>query len=199
MNAMGIFKPANKSDNKTSVPYVDERFLIAAALLSLIVKHAREKPSLSVPECMKHAGISTNTARNKALQMRVRRLVKKLDMQSVLLTVDDALLAMHGIQPTPVQTQQEAMLERALKAAVLIHLVDTTVHQTPLLTAHECMIHAGIPSIVAEDSTSLLLVRRLTSLLRFDEVVFRVNGILISRKGATTPPDDVQVGSCYSF
>jgi hypothetical protein len=198
MNTLGIFKPANKSD-MTSVPYVDERFLIAAALLSLIVKHAREKPSLSVPECMKHAGISTNLVTNKALQMRVRRIVKKLDLQSVLHAVDDALLVTHEIQPTPVQTQQEAMLVRALKAAVLIHLVDTTVNPTPLLTAYDCMIHAGIPPIVAEDPTSLLLVRRLVSLLRFDEVVFRVNSLLISRKGITTPPDDVQVGACYSF
>lgn len=196
---MGIFKPSKKSDKAVSVPLIDRSLLVAAALLSLIVKSVRDKPSLSVPECMRHAGIPTNVASNKALQMRVRRLVKKLDIQSVLAAVDDTLLVTQGVQHTPVETQQEAVFERALKAAVLIHLIDTSVREKPLLTAYDCMLHSGLAPIVAEDPTSLVLVRRLVSMLDLDDVLFRVDSILASRKGVATPPDEVQVGACYSF
>lgn len=195
---MSIFKSFKNSNGETSTPSVEQSSLIAAALVSLIARHVNAKPRLTVLECMKHAGISTSVASNKALQMRVHRLVTKLHVQSVLAAVDDTLLVMHGIQPAPVETQQEAVLERALKAAVLIHLIDISVRDTPLLTAYDCMIHAGLPPVVAKDPTSLLLVRRLVDLLDLDEVLFRVDEILDSRRGMTTPPDEVQVRASYS-
>ena len=171
---MGVYKPS-KTKNKQSIPPVDANAIKAAALVSVIEKHVHEKPLLTVPGCMRLAGISTNLTNNTSLQMRVRRLARRLDVFNILDAIDNTLLQMHGIRPIPPTSQAEAFYQSALKAAVLIHLIDISARERPILSLYECLIHAGLSPTVAEDSTGQQLVRRLVNLLSFEYILIRID------------------------
>lgn len=180
-------KPSNTArvDKENRIPSVDQDALKAAALISVIETYIRDKPRLTVPECMKLAGIPENVASNKTIQQRVRRLVKKLSIRIVLAAIDDSLLAHHGICPNVVETQEQAFCESALKAAALIHLIDSSAREQTLLSAYDCMLHAGLSPIAAEYPTSQPLLLRLVSLLSLDDVLVRVDSILQGSKSQT--------------
>jgi len=191
---MGVYKPSKKSV-KENLPPIDQGALIAAALICLIETYVHKQPRLTVPECMRHAGLPRNVATNRNIQQRVRRLVNKLDFYSVLAAIDDTLLALHGIQPNPFETPEQAFCERSLKAAVLIHLIDISARDEPLLSACDCMLHAGLPPVVANDPTSVQLLHRLVGLLNLDHVLARVDDILQGHRTLMDPTDMVVVAT----
>jgi hypothetical protein len=188
---MGVYKRSKKS-GKENLPLVDEDALKAAAVIRLIETYVREKPRLTVAECMRHAGLPGSITSNRNVQQRVRRLVKKLEFESVIAAIDESLRSMHGIRRIPLNSQGEAFLESALKAAVLIHLIDTSARAKPLLSAYDCMIHAGMTPMVAEVPESQQLVRRLVGLLNLDDVLAHIDNKLHGNRALFTAPDSVQ-------
>jgi hypothetical protein len=68
--------------------------------------------------------------------------------------------------------------ENDLKAAALILLVESSAREKPLLTAIECMMHAGLPSNVASNRSFQQRVRRLASKLNMNHLLSSLDKVL---------------------
>lgn len=177
-NKKGSSGTDSSGNKENHLPSVDQDTLKSAALMRLIDTFVRTKPRLTVPDCMRHAGLPENVVRNTTIQQRVRRLVKKLDVPSVVAAMDDSLLECHGIRSIPCETPEQTYYVMMLKAAVLIHLIESHARDEPLLSAHECLLHAGLTSDMAQDATTQPLLFKLVDLVSLEDVLARIDHIV---------------------
>jgi hypothetical protein len=98
---------------------------------------------------MMHAGLPPTVASNRSIQQRVRRLASKLDINRLLSSLDTMLQELypsdHPLSQVPLDPDRRTM------AAALIYLVAVSVKQPPLLSVSQCMRHAGMSLITANN------------------------------------------------
>lgn len=187
MPKTGAAKGRARRGAKQKLPKIDGDTFKAAALLCVVEKDVREKACLTVSECMVHAGLPSDVSSSRSFQQRVRRLEAKVNYRSVLAIADDMVNERHPCPPSlDILKNQKPGLDKALLGAAPVHLIVKSAEKTPacsqLRSMRQCMHHAGLLPMYAEEPSQQKKAHCLAAKLSLRDLIYHVDELTANNR-----------------